>query len=303
MTGAGSVLFLTLSNLGDAVMTTPALEMLHGARPGATFHLVAHPRSSAVFRHCPYLSELIEREPGGLGGQLRLLRRLRARRFDLVVDLRTDLWAWLVRARRRLTKRDARPMGPHAVQSHAGVLAPLGLAGPPPPVRLWTAPEHHAEAARLLAGLPGRRWLALGPSCNVPIKVWPAAGYRTLVRTVRAEWDGVLILGGPGDAGAADALARDLDLPAVNLAGRASLHVSAAALARCAAFVGSDSGLGHVAAAQGVPTLTLFGIGRPERYRPWGPAAEWLLAPGRDLTRLEPAEVAARLRAHRSLAA
>ena len=42
------------------------------------------------------------------------------------------------------------------------------------------------------------------------------------------------------------------------------------AMRRCALYVGNDSGLMHMAAASGIPTLGLFGPSKPERYAPWG---------------------------------
>ena len=69
----------------------------------------------------------------------------------------------------------------------------------------------------------------------------------------------------------------------------------AAILERAAVFVGNDSGLGHIAAAVGTPTLTVFGPGDPSRYHPWGPYADWIVADGNDLRQLDPLIVAARL--------
>ena len=57
-----------------------------------------------------------------------------------------------------------------------------------------------------------------------------------------------------------------------------------AALARCAAFIGNDSGLGHLAAAAGIPALALFGPTDPARYAPWG--GETIRAPDGDLHNL-----------------
>ena len=62
------------------------------------------------------------------------------------------------------------------------------------------------------------------------------------------------------------------------------------------AFVGNDSGLGHMAAALGLPALTIFGPGRPLRYRPWGPRSDWLRAPDRRLESVSAAQAAERLR-------
>jgi ADP-heptose:LPS heptosyltransferase len=57
----------------------------------------------------------------------------------------------------------------------------------------------------------------------------------------------------------------------IDLVGKVDLPVAGACLERCALFVGNDSGLMHLAAASGVPTLGLFGPSPDDRYAPWGP--------------------------------
>jgi ADP-heptose:LPS heptosyltransferase len=74
------------------------------------------------------------------------------------------------------------------------------------------------------------------------------------------------------------AVGRMLNLPFVNLAGKTNLLQAAAVLRRASLFVGGDSGLGHVAAAMSIPTLTFFSVDRPERVLPWGGNANWLLS-------------------------
>jgi ADP-heptose:LPS heptosyltransferase len=62
----------------------------------------------------------------------------------------------------------------------------------------------------------------------------------------------------------------------IDLVGAVDLPTAAACLRRCALFVGNDSGLMHLAAAAGVPTLGLFGPSPDGRYRPWGPHAAFV---------------------------
>ena len=57
----------------------------------------------------------------------------------------------------------------------------------------------------------------------------------------------------------------------LDLVGRTDLLTAAAALRRCALFVGNDTGIMHIAAAVGTPTLGLFGPSLAEQYAPWGP--------------------------------
>ncbi len=287
------ILLITLSNIGDLVMTTPVLQVLHQQDPDALVDLVADRRSSALLEACPWRGDILHKDKGGgWRGLLALVRRLRRHRYELIVDLRTDGLSWLLRGRRRLERRGLRLEGLHAVQRHLAVLRELAPAEPPPP-RLWSTTADQAAADRLLAGLPRGPWLGLGPGANWPPKVWPVAGFQALARGLRERVAAVVLFGGPADRAACRALADALSLPLVDLAGRTSLPVTLAALRRLALFVGNDSGLGHMAAAAGVPVLTLFGPGDPERYRPWGTANRWLSSPSGRMADLSADQVVA----------
>src|SRR5690606_12736868 len=65
----------------------------------------------------------------------------------------------------------------------------------------------------------------------------------------------------------------------VNLFEKGDLLTAAACLERAAFFIGNDSGLMHLAAAAGTPTLGLFGPSPEVRYRPWGPRASFVRTP------------------------
>jgi len=73
-----------------------------------------------------------------------------------------------------------------------------------------------------------------------------------------------------------DALPRDR---VIDLVGAVDLPTAAACLRRCALFVGNDSGLMHLAAAAGTPTLGLFGPSPADRYGPWGRHAAFVRTP------------------------
>jgi ADP-heptose:LPS heptosyltransferase len=67
---------------------------------------------------------------------------------------------------------------------------------------------------------------------------------------------------------------------ALDLVGKLDLPEVAAVLARAAMFIGNDSGLMHLAAAAGAPTLGLFGPTPSDEYGPAGPKAQAVLADG-----------------------
>lgn len=289
------LLFVTLSNIGDLVMTTPALVALHEAWPEARIDIVADARSSELLRRAPFLGELVHRvKRDGKLGMLRMIRGLRHERYEAIVDLRTDFLPWLLRGRRRSARWQAHAQGPHAVEQHFAVAARvLPTPSPIPDARVWIDDSDRARASAMLAALPGTRWLALAPGANWPGKIWPAAHYVALANLLRETFDSIVLLGNAADAAGGERMQQALQLPTLNLMGRTSLIDAAAVLAGCEFFVGNDSGLGHLAAACGIATVTVFGPGRPERYRPWGSRASLVMAPGLDLDKLAPETVAA----------
>jgi hypothetical protein len=139
-------------------------------------------------------------------------------------------------------------------------IAPLaavrGLDPPPLPVA-WTSAEDRARAALLLPA--GQPIIGLGPTANWAPKVWPAERFAALFRALRSgPLPGAIpaVFAGPSDAERAMAAPLLAALPdAVDLVGRLSLPEVAGCLARCDVFIGNDSGLMHLAAAAGAPSL------------------------------------------------
>jgi ADP-heptose:LPS heptosyltransferase len=274
---ARRILLITLSNIGDAVLTTPVLLALHTRYPRAVVDIVTDARASELFTHCPWRGDIIlKHKQLGWRGTLMLVKQLRARRYDLVVDLRTDGLTLLLRARRRLTRRRGKLAGRHAVERHFGVIREREQLDALPPVHVWLSAAEHTWAQQQLAGLPGQRWLALGPGARWAGKCWPADRFTVLAMQLQTHFDAIILLGSTADRNRCARIAADLTLPCINLAGKTDLLQAAAVLQQARLFVGNDSGLGHLAAAAGTPTVTVFGPGDPQRYHPWHPQARWV---------------------------
>ena len=285
------LLVVTLSNIGDVVMTTPVFEALATAYPNTLIDIFADARSAELLTQAPYAGEVfLYHKRAGWRARASLLRALRRRPYRVVVDLRSAILGYLLRADIRLCKPHSRSPGRHAVQEHFAALAPLLPGLSPPPCRLYLSAHSASAAAKLLTALPGRQWLALAPGANWPGKKWPRSHYRALLELAAPHFDGAILLGSGQDTDDVAAIA-DLALPTLVTAGTTDLGTAAALLAQARAFVGNDSGLGHIAAAMGTPSLTVFGPGDPTRYRPWGIHAHIVLAPQEDLPALAPQQV------------
>ena len=148
----------------------------------------------------------------------------------------------------------------------------------PPP--LSTTP---AETAELTSRLPDR-FLALHPGSGSPRKNWPVERFAALADAL-APQEPFALIDGPADYEVSARLA--------NIAERAvpvrdrSVSFVAALLRRARLCVGNDSGVSHLAAAVGTPTLALFGPTDPFVWGPVGAGARTLRAPDGDLERLE----------------
>jgi ADP-heptose:LPS heptosyltransferase len=276
------ILFVTSSRIGDAVLSTGLLDHLIGRYPASRITVATGPVAEGVFLRMPNLERLIVMDKRRYGRHwLALWASSVGTVWDLVVDIRASALAWLIPARRRAVMRK-RPG-----HKTAQLAAILRLSPPPLPVA-WTAPADRARAAALLpAGAPV---IALGPTANWSGKVWPADRFVELYRRLAAgplAGARAVVLAGPGAAERAMAAPVLHALPdALDLCGALALPEAAAVLARAALFVGNDSGLMHLAAAAGAPTLGLFGPTAAAEYAPAGRRTAVAAARGAAMTDL-----------------
>lgn len=263
------ILFITSTRLGDAVLSTGLLNHLAVRHPGARITVACGPLPAPLFAAVPGVERVIAlRKRSFAGHWLRLWLASAPVAWDLIVDLRRSAVSRLLLARQR--RVFGRRLEGHQVERLATVLD----LQPPPGPRLWFGAREAAAAARLIP--PGTPVLGLGPTANWPPKIWPAERFAELAQRLTGP-DGILPDARIAVFGAAEerTIAQPVidALPAgrrIDLVGGADLETVAACLGRLAFYVGNDSGLAHMAAAVGTPTLGLFGPSRAEVYAPWG---------------------------------
>lgn len=314
--GIRRVLLLRPDHLGDVIFALPAIEALRRALPEARIDLLVGPWSRPLFPpgagegmeflffDAPWLARP-PRARLGLRGALSLARRLRQRAreiggaYDLAVDLRGD-FRLILAARlagvRYLAGRGITGLGflldaegrevpgRHQVEGNLALLEAAGF-GPletvNPSIAL-SGEEVEAGRAVLRAHGAANAKLVVGvhPGAGTATKRWAPEKFATLITRIAAELPArVLLLGGPGDRPAADAVLaamgearssrRVADLCGALPTLRAFMGVARA----CHLFVGNDSGPSHIAAALGVPVLCLFsGTNDPAEWGPRGGA-------------------------------
>lgn len=171
----------------------------------------------------------------------------------------------------------------HEVSHGLDYLRWLGGAPQHDVLEVWVPSAAREQARALLRRRfdPARNIIALHPSGGrSKLKQWPLERFQALARelavTDRAQ---LLVVGGPDEAEkfrAAFPASLSADIHVV--AGELPLPLMAAALAEVSLFVGGDSGPAHLAAAQGTPTLALFGPTSEVRFAPRGAHARVLSA-------------------------
>jgi ADP-heptose:LPS heptosyltransferase len=312
-------LVIRRDNIGDLVCTTPLFEALRHKFPSARIYALTNSYNLPVLRNNPFIDEAFaytkgkHREPGTslwrvYTDRLRLLWRLRRMRIDYAVIgscgyvPRALSFARLLRPRhiishvpvgRRIRGVDMpvpHDWSPprHEVEDVYSVLAPLGIAGAPPPPRV--VPDAH-ELARATAALQARGLqsaIAVHISARKPSSRWPVRHVVELMRRLHAVHGAAFMLFWspgesenplhPGDDDKARAVIEQL--PEVPVVGYPTVRLEEliAGLSVCERVICSDGGAMHIAAALGKPILCFFGNSGAARWRPWG-APHVLLQP------------------------
>ncbi len=270
------ILFVTATRIGDAILSTGLLSHLIARYPNARITVAAGPAAAPLFKAMPGLERIVVmRKKRASLHWFDLWKECIGHRWDLIVDLRRSAISWMLRARNRKIS----PPTNLKVHRVLHLAATLGLEDHPPEPVCWTNPEIENKALMLLTdGVPA----IAAAAANWPGKQWPAESFATLIDRLSAP-DGILpnarivILATEQEREQVKPLLLKIP-PArlVDLVGRTDLPVAAAVLRRCAFFIGNDSGLMHMSAAMGTPTLGLFGPSLTAHYAPWGARTGWV---------------------------
>ena len=273
------VIVIRPGGIGDAVLLAPALAAIRKRYPAADITVLAERRNAAIFGLCPAVDQVL------LYDQPRELLTAIRGRFDVVID--TEQWHRLSAVVARLaaspvkigygTNERARLLTHPVAYSHDdyealsffNLLKPLGITAPDsvPVPFLFPANDDRHRATELLAPMAGREYVVIFPGASIPERRWGAGRFAELARCLEREGRAVVMVGGREDAVDGELIAGATGL---NLAGRTSLPGTAAVIEGAALLVSGDSGVLHIAAGLGVPTVSLFGPGRQNKWGPRG---------------------------------
>jgi heptosyltransferase-1 len=289
---AKRILIVRLGAIGDVVNSSALLGPLREVYPDAFIAWAVHPPASPMIAGLPGVDEVIviprDRFPWRLSELADTLRRYR---FDLAIDLqklaKSALVAWLSGAPVRLGYDFGRakelswmfsnrklPRGDpqsHVVDQVLEFAAALGATAAP---ARFSIPIHDADRALARrVGLPAARpHIVLSIGASEVAKRWFAPGFARLIDSLAARGAAALLIGGPSDdeRRLADEIRSLARAPFLDAAGQGGVRDLLGLLEHAGAFVGSDTGPLHLAAAMGIPTVGLYGPQNPSRSGPYG---------------------------------
>jgi heptosyltransferase I len=304
------ILLVKPSSLGDIVHALPVLHGLRIRYPQARIDWLVGKSFADLLAGHPEVNELVVFDRarfGRLGTSagatvafLRFVKSLRARRYDLVIDLqglfRSGFLARASGAPVRLGFAGARESAwlfythrlevpapvEHAADKNYQVAHALGFAHVPMTFDLAVTGAERRRAAELLhgAGLPpGTPFAAVLPGARWETKRWPPDRFAAVVDRLATEHHlASVLMGGPDERPLCATVARACQRPPMDLAGQTSLREMTAILAAAAVVLCHDSAPMHLAAALGRPLVCILGPTSAARTGPYGAPATILQA-------------------------
>jgi len=299
------VLVTKLRHHGDVLLASPVFSVLKNHAPHVEIDALVYADTSEMLMLHPSIEavHVIDRGWKRLGplsqlaAEWRLLRELRARRYDLVIHLSEHpRGAWLARLlgasyavapdyagrsrwwKRSFTHRFSMAKNPrrHMVEWNLDALRRIGIQPGEGERSLVLVPgaQAEAQAATLLAqsGLAESAFIHLHPGSRWPFKCWPAERTAALIDQLQRGGERVVLTAAPSPD-EQELIARILSMvenPPVSFSGKLTLKSLAAVSRRARLFIGVDSAPMHIAAAVGTPVVALFGPSGELEWGPWG---------------------------------
>lgn len=306
--GHPRILIINPFGIGDVLFSTPLVRAIRKTFPSAYIAYLGNRRTEEILCRNPNLDELFVYEKdeftalwdqsrwGGLRALLRLSQRVHRRRIGLVIDLslgeRYSLLLKLMGVRQRVGF-DFRHRGRflthrlvidgyqdrHVVEYYARLLAMIGIRLLDRRFELRLSQTDAAGVTRRLTelGIPhGHRLIGLIPAGGVSwgiqanFRRWSEHGFVHVSRALSQQYPmRILVFGESRDRSVCAQIAQAIGPAAIDLSGRTSLGEFVGLIGRCELVIANDGGPVHIAASQGVKTVSIFGPVDPMVYGPY----------------------------------
>jgi heptosyltransferase-3 len=305
-----NVLVIQLGDIGDVVWTIPTLWAVKESYPQANVSVLLREGFGCLLEADPSIHKIFEVKSTegnlllNIFDQVRLIKKLRQERFDLVFDLRSGdrgaVMALLTGASIRgslyytavpfwrnwlfthlligLPTPKERILG--AAEQSLRIVRGFGITGKTTVPKLWVSDQVMARVNKILAECnmkpeasdPSYRWITVNPFSRWSYKEWADHKWASVINWLWDEFHiAAAIVGSKGETARAIELVGKCAGNLCNLVGQTTLAELAGTLSMSSFHLGVDSAAPHIAAAVGTPTLTIFG---PSDWRDWAPVGD-----------------------------
>jgi len=295
------ILLIQLGDIGDVVLTTPAMRTLRQNFVSSTIFVLVHEHTRGIVENCPWVDGTmsVEKNKRRLREKIdyhrNFLTLLRGGRFELTIDLRAGtrgaILSFLSGAsirigrysengtlwRNRLFTHLVRPkneLDQYSSLHSLNILAPLGLNIEDTSPALEIPLEKKDRAVEILGKAkvpPGKPIIALHPFSRWEYKEWPPQNYIRLIDHIGSRYPvSFVVTGASEEKHRAAEIRRGSSVNVYNLAGKTTISELPGVLKKCSLLIGIDSAAAHIATAVGTPTVTIFGPSSPINWAPQG---------------------------------
>ena len=276
------ILFITLSNIGDVILTLPVLSALKDNFPDAKIDILVGPRPEQVFRKDPRVNKIfIYDKHASLRGKAGFIKRLRNERYDLAVDMRSSLFPFFIGARYRtpiIICRAQACLSPtklkHRRLAHLEKIRPLGIEYRKQKNIYIDEKDREKIKALLNDKGAGRNdiIIGIGHGAKSPLKQWKKQGFIEVINSIlKQPGYKVVLIGDVNEMASSEGISHAVNNPGlIDLTGKTSLNELFAVIERFDLLLTCDSAGMHIASDLGVRVVAVFGPTDPEEYGPMG---------------------------------
>jgi len=269
------ILFISLSNIGDVILTFPVLDILKKDFPEAKLDVIVGPKAQSLFQNNSQINKLIifHKKSSSLV-MIRWIWNLRREKYDMIVDLRNTVIPALIPSTYRTSLRVKKNYDIHMREKHLKRLTSVYQYKNESQEKTSLAfSDEDQKIVREMISMslnPNQNYFVIAPGAADQAKRWSEAGFARLSDTITKQhgWQ-VVIVGDESDNDVALRIGDNMSSKSLNLCGKVSLTQLALVLQSAQMAIVNDSASMHLASYVNIPILAIFKCTDPTKYGPW----------------------------------
>ncbi|MCM8799574.1 MAG: lipopolysaccharide heptosyltransferase II [Candidatus Omnitrophica bacterium] len=269
------ILFITLSNIGDAILTLPVLDRLKESFSPCLITVVAGQRNFDIFKDNPYIEKvIIYDKKWPLRKKIELFFELRRKKFDIIVDIRHSLYGVLLPAKFksplfRFIPKDIK----HKKYQHLYLIKKMVVdfqkESKDKIFYIKEEDKNYIDELLKKNGIdPQDKIIVVASGAKSHLKRWPKENYINLINELKKDFK-IFLVGDNDDISDNRYIFKNTKDNVYDLTGKTTLGELASLLKRSALLITNDSAVMHLASYLGIPTVAIFGPTDENRYSPW----------------------------------